>query len=56
MKLEWIVGDPEVKPTLEAISEGLDALGSGNAEVVVHSIEESIRLRDTVWARAQSAR
>ncbi len=44
MKLEWIIRDPDVKTTVDAISDGLDARGAGHVDVVVQSVEESMRL------------
>ena len=51
LNLEWIVPDREVKPIVEAIRDGLDVFGDGDAEVVALALEDSVRLSPSVWAR-----
>jgi hypothetical protein len=54
LKLEWIVRDHQVEATVDAVRHGLDALGEGNAEVVVQAVEESTQLRASVWTRKRA--
>jgi len=56
MMLAWTVRDHGVKTTLEAIREGLGEFAQEAAEVVVYAVEESMRLRSSVWARAREPR
>ena len=44
VKLEFVVGDHEVEPALETIQQGIDAFGSGDAELVVLEVQSSVRV------------
>ena len=54
LKLEWIVRDPEVEATLDAIRRGLDEFGQGEAEIAVQAVEDSIQVRPSVWQRSRA--
>lgn len=44
VKLELVVPDAQVEPVVEAIREGIDAFGEGDAELVVLAVPNSVRL------------
>ena len=44
VKLEFVVPDHEVEPALETIQRGIDAFGSGDAELVVLEVQSSVRV------------
>jgi nitrogen regulatory protein PII len=54
LKLEWVVRDQDVEATVDAVRQGLDQLGDGNAELVVQAVEESTQLRPSVWTRKRA--
>jgi nitrogen regulatory protein PII len=51
VKLELLVRDHELEPAVEAIREGIDALGIGDAELLVLSVQDSVRLSPSPWTR-----
>ena len=52
VKLELIVPDHDVEPAVEAIRDGIDAYGKGDAELVVVAVHDSVHVRPSTRARA----
>jgi nitrogen regulatory protein PII len=56
VKLDMIVPDQDVETTVEAIRDGLDAVGESHAELVVQAVGDSTHLSASVWTRARAKR
>ena len=56
LRLEWIVPDQDVEAAIEAIQDGLDDVGEGDAEVVVQAVVEARHLSPSVWTRRRKSR
>ena len=52
VKLELIVPDHDLEPAIKAIREGIDAFGQGEAELLVLTVRDSVRLYPSPRKRA----
>jgi nitrogen regulatory protein P-II 1 len=56
VKLELILRDHELDPAVEAIRDAIDGFGAGDADLLVATVEDSLRLSPSPWTRSRTIR